>query len=771
MQTLNQERLVTVNALDFASYKSEIIRVLYVDDDASILEISKQILQDIDNGLDIDFAYGVDEAFEKLASAKYDVVVSDYEMPIKNGLDFLKELKEKGNEIPFILFTGKGREEIAIKALNLGADGYFNKQGSPETVYGELAHGIKITAQRKKAEETILKAKLDRERTFNSVPDFIAIIDNNYKIVRVNEPMAKQLGVTPERAVGLTCYECVHDTRQPPNFCPFTQTIADGQEHMEEVHEPRLGGDFLVSTTPLKDAQGNTVGSVHVARNISERKKAEEALRKSEATYRELANFLPELVFETDLTGKFTFVNERATELTSYAKNELEGKNMLQFLVPEEQEKAIENIKKVMAHRNIGFHEYTLVRKNGTTYPALVRTSPITLENRVIGLRGVVIDITERKEIEEKLIESEEKYRDLFENARENQQKFSALFSANPEAAVFLDTDLHVIEANPRFSMLFGYSLDEIKGKVITDVIVPDEAKEESKMLRQKILSQPVEIVTSRKRKDGSQVPLFMSGGSVFVDGKVIGSVMVYKDISDIITVQDARSKALSTAELLNEKLSIVGGFVRHDVRNKLSAINGNVYLAKKQAGDNVATQKYLDQIKLSSDNIVRILDFAKTFESLGNEKLALIDVGAAFAQAVSLFTDLKGVKIVSDCKGFSVLSDSMLTTIFHNLIDNSMKYGEKLTQIKVYTLNNADGSGSIVYEDDGIGIDSETKKHLFEKGFGKGTGLGLYLIKKATNVYGWKIEETGMKRHGARFVMTIPKTTEKSEVNHQVQS
>ena len=81
---------------------------------------------------------------EKLQSQRYDVVVSDYEMPHKNGLDFLKELKEQKNPTPFILFTGKGREEVAVEALNLGADGYYNKQGNPETVYGELAHGIRL---------------------------------------------------------------------------------------------------------------------------------------------------------------------------------------------------------------------------------------------------------------------------------------------------------------------------------------------------------------------------------------------------------------------------------------------------------------------------------------------------------------------------------------------------------------------------------------------------------------------------------------------------
>jgi PAS domain S-box-containing protein len=454
------------------------------------------------------------------------------------------------------------------------------------------------------------------------------------------------------------------------------------------------------------------------------------------------------------MEGKVVSIN-KAIEGYGFSREQIIGKKITEF-IPKEYWPQLTVNKSILEQGKWIEGEIEVNAPIGKRN-AEFRSNPVIRDNEVVAIQSVLRDITDRKKNEQAILES--------------QQKFSALFSANPEAAVFVDTDFHVIEANQRFSALFGYSLDEIKGKVVTDLIVPGDAEEESKTIRRKILLEPVEIVTRRKRKDGSQVPLFMSGGPVFVGDKVIGLVMVYKDISDIIAVQDALSKALSTAELLNEKLSIVGGFVRHDVRNKLSAINGNVYLAKKQAGDNVATQKCLDQIKLSSDNIVRILDYSKTFESLGNEKLALTDVGAAFDQAVSLFTDLKGVKIVNDCKGFSVLADSMLTTMFHNLIDNSMKYAEKLAQIKAYTLTNADGSRSIVYEDDGVGIDVETKKHLFEKGFGKGTGLGLYLIKKATDVYGWKIEETGMKWHGARFVMTIPKTSEKGQIEHQVQS
>jgi DNA-binding response OmpR family regulator len=116
------------------SNKKTITRVLHVDDDLCFLEVSKQILS-IENNYEIDNTTQVADAFKKMEQQRYDVVVSDYEMPQKNGLDCLKELREQNNQTPFILFTEKGREDVAVKALNLGADSYINKNGSPETVY------------------------------------------------------------------------------------------------------------------------------------------------------------------------------------------------------------------------------------------------------------------------------------------------------------------------------------------------------------------------------------------------------------------------------------------------------------------------------------------------------------------------------------------------------------------------------------------------------------------------------------------------------------
>jgi PAS domain S-box-containing protein len=117
------------------------------------------------------------------------------------------------------------------------------------------------------------------ERTFNSVPDMIAILDCQQRIVRLNRPMAEKLGRTPEQCVGLTCYECVHDLSQPPSFCPNVLALADGQPHSAEVQDDNLGGYFLVTATPLRDEEGRIVGTVHVARDINEQKKAQEILR------------------------------------------------------------------------------------------------------------------------------------------------------------------------------------------------------------------------------------------------------------------------------------------------------------------------------------------------------------------------------------------------------------------------------------------------------------------------------------------------------------
>jgi PAS domain S-box-containing protein len=171
---------------------------------------------------------------------------------------------------------------IAVGLLNLGFLGW---------AYGRLRAEMKqreaAVIQTEQQKEKALKAKEDWERTFDAVPDLISILDKEHRILRANRALARRLGKTPEEIVGLRCFACVHGLKQPPAGCPHTLTCRDGQPHTAEIRDERWGSDFLITTTPLRNPQGEMLGSVHVARDITELKRAGQALKQSEQVLRE----------------------------------------------------------------------------------------------------------------------------------------------------------------------------------------------------------------------------------------------------------------------------------------------------------------------------------------------------------------------------------------------------------------------------------------------------------------------------------------------------
>jgi len=138
--------------------REEKIRVLQVDDDAEFLAVAKQCLEE-QGQFQVDTALSAEEAIEKLRDSKYDVVVADYQMPGKNGLELLKELRQEGRDIPFILFTCKGKEEIAIEALNSGVEQYVDKQGDAEATYEELKRSICNAVKKQRTEKRLKESE------------------------------------------------------------------------------------------------------------------------------------------------------------------------------------------------------------------------------------------------------------------------------------------------------------------------------------------------------------------------------------------------------------------------------------------------------------------------------------------------------------------------------------------------------------------------------------------------------------------------------------
>jgi signal transduction histidine kinase len=245
---------------------------------------------------------------------------------------------------------------------------------------------------------------------------------------------------------------------------------------------------------------------------------------------------------------------------------------------------------------------------------------------------------------------------------------------------------------------------------------------------------------------------------------------MVYKDISDIITVQEELSKTLDKAELLNEKLRVVGSLTRHDVRNKLLAVTGNAFLLKKKHPDQADIIDGLRKMEQSCKEIGEILEFAKMYEQLGVQELTYISVEEKLNEALTLFSGSLNLKVINDCHGLTLLADSFVRQLFFNLIDNSIKHGKKATSIKVSYEKDQEGL-NLIYEDNGIGIPVDNKPKLFKSGFSTGgsSGYGLYLIRKMVEVYGWAIQENGEPDKGAQFNITIPKISQKGKENFRI--
>ncbi len=215
-------------------------------------------------GRPVDYVFlEINYAFEKMTGLKREQIVGKKVTEVLPGIE--KDPDDWIGVYGKVALTGEP-VQFESQAIPL-AKWYRVSAYCPEKGY--FAALFEDITERKKAEQELWQTKKDWERTFDSVPDFVAILDNQHRIVRANRAMAKQLGVTREKAVGLFCYQCVHGLDSAPDFCPHAQTVKDGKQHQAEVHEPRLGGDFLVTTTPLKDEQGRIVGSVHVARNIT----------------------------------------------------------------------------------------------------------------------------------------------------------------------------------------------------------------------------------------------------------------------------------------------------------------------------------------------------------------------------------------------------------------------------------------------------------------------------------------------------------------------
>jgi len=317
-------------------------KVLHVDDETGFLKVSKQILEN-KGSFKVDSAISVEEALEKMEKKTYDAIISDYRMPGKDGLQFLKELRSDGNNIPFVVLTGKSREEVAIEALNSGADHYLNKLGSPEVVYGEVEHAIKKAVKGRRTErahsfnvQELGKSEQKYRNIVNLAPDGIITIDLKGVITSVNPTFLRLTGYPEKDVVGkhFTRLGTVR-ARDIPRYLGLMRSALKGKLPSKfEYSYVRKNGTigWAEGHFSILRRDGKIVGFQGILREITERKKAMTALDESEKKYEILLEETPVGILNLDMKGKITFANKKFSQITGYSKQEFLDKNWL-FLV------------------------------------------------------------------------------------------------------------------------------------------------------------------------------------------------------------------------------------------------------------------------------------------------------------------------------------------------------------------------------------------------------------------------------------------------------
>ena len=313
------------------------IKVLLVDPEEPFLEVTKFFLLR-QPGIEVETATSAKEAMAKMRSTSFDAVVSDYQMPTMDGIEFLKLLRLQGVDVPFILFTGKGREGVAMEALNNGADFYLEKGRDPLSQYTELLHMISESVAHRRDEEAVRVSEQRYRMLAESSPEFIYIIGSDGKVRYLNAFAASQLNLRQEEAVGKRLEDLFPSETSERLWSNIKKVLTDGKALRADREISFAGRTAWVDTVlvPLRDSNGEVGSVLGISRDVTERKNNEEALRQSEAKLRLITDNLQDLVAQVDAKGVYLYASPSHKSVLGYEPKDLVGKTLFEFIYPDD---------------------------------------------------------------------------------------------------------------------------------------------------------------------------------------------------------------------------------------------------------------------------------------------------------------------------------------------------------------------------------------------------------------------------------------------------
>ena len=671
---------------------------------------------------------------ELIGKSSFDFIA---EKDRQKALENLKKTLEQGTarNVEYTLLNKNGEKFWGELSASIVKD----LLGNPVGFVGM----IRDVSERKKAEQTLKESEEKYRSLIELAPDGLVAVNAEGIVTSVNRSFLTLVGYDSEEGIVGKPFTELKTMRmediprfqgmfmslmkgESPSPSEFLYVRRDGTSRWAEVHPGLL----------IKD--GNPVGLQVIMRDVTERKKAEKTLQESEERFRTIFEGANDGILLADAkTKRFFLANPKICEITGYSSEELLKLGVGDIHPKKDLPYVIDSFTKLVQGKLTLVKDIPVLRKDERVVYCDVSAGSVKIGSQEY-LIGSFRDVTERKKAEKTLQESEERFRTIFEGANDG------ILAADAKTKRFSF-------ANPKICEITGYSSEELLKLGVGDINPKKDLPYvidsfEKQRQGKEALSKDIPVL----RKDGRVVYCDVSSKPIKI-GSQEYLVGFFRDVTEHRKDEEERREVMEKLQMMNEKLRVVGGLTRHDVNNKLAAITGNAYLARKKLPGNSEVLDYMKQIEASVKQTVQIFDFAKAYEMLGVEEFVYVDVEKSVNEAVSLFPGLKDIKVINDCHGLTVLADSLLRQLFYNLVDNSLKYGEKLSRIRVYYEDKNDHL-NLIYEDDGVGIPQAAKPKLFGEGYttGKGSGYGLYPSKEDDGSLRLDHTRNGHTRHGS---------------------
>lgn len=626
---------------------------------------------------------------------------------------------------------------------------------------------IRDITERKKAEDYmhILVQLLD------SAPASITVHDLEGNFLYANQRTLDLHGYTRDEFLSLNLHDLDVPETEALIQARIDRLLQTGEGDFD-VHHFRKDGTAipLHVNTLLTGWQGKKV-LLSIATDLTERLAVQEEIRRSEEKYRRIVDTAQEGIWAMDAHFNTTYVNRRMAEILGYSPEEMTGRPIDAFMA--EEERGVQRSRWEERMKGLpGNYERTFVSRSGTPRIMYVSATPIFDDHGAFrGSFAMLTDITEEKRIQgelarehdelvasyeqiaateeelrqmlddisqhqDELFESEERYRRLMENS------FDAMAVHRHGKILFVnDAATHLVGASAR---------SDLEGKSILDFIHPDSREDIIERIAQ-MTKDPETVVPPLEEKfitlSGQVIDVEVIATSILEKGEQ-AFLVIFRDISERKRIQEALVQA-------NRKLNLLNSITRHDILNKMAVLAGNISLARGGLGENEMA-KCLDSQMRAVRAVQEILEFTRDYQDLGLKEPVWQHL-AATLQRTRDQVDMGNVTFNAEDCHFEVFADPLLEKVFYALLENAVRYGGKITGVRV-SCRTADDSLVISCEDDGVGIPKDEKEKIFEKGYGKGTGLGLFLSREILSITGMTIRETGIPGEGARFEIVAPK-------------